>query len=274
MTNETTGGAAVTETSVRVVAGDRVTWKVRRVARRYRADLGELLYVESVRTGPWLWLYLGGFAIVASILTLLSPPDPVWNSLSIASYWALVGFLMWILAQEKMLVLERGVVLGTFLVGTRPMGIPFHAFDASTLRASYGWGQRHGGNTLLLDAQPFGAANKHHCMWSRYAFTVLGPDPDVVRGTGRWGRAKRTAPLTPGESVPCVVWAFGTVSDARLERSFRALVDAMRAAGVPGVEVAESRGWPPRRLTGTVQDADYLCLPASLRQPDLPEGPA
>lgn len=258
------------------VAGDRVTWKVRRVARRYHSDLGELRFVSSTRAGRWLWVALGGFWLVFSLLTLFGTGTIGERLDAIAGYFILLGGLMWLLIHEKLLVFERGLVLGSFLLGTRPMAIPFHAIDAATLRTSTGWGQRHGMNQLLRFHNGFaGQHERHHCMWATPALTFLGPDPHLVRGTiSDARRARRTTPLHPGESVPNTVWSFGTTTPARTQAATLALIAALRDAGAPGTDHLEARALPPRKLTGTAQDAAYLCIPPQQRALNLPQGPA
>ncbi|BDZ43159.1 hypothetical protein GCM10025865_24580 [Paraoerskovia sediminicola] len=47
------------------------------------------------------------------------------------------------------------------------------------------------------------------------------------------------------------------------------LASTMRSAGIAGLDDLESKALPPRRITGTAEDASYLCIPTDLRAPEL-----
>ncbi|BDZ43160.1 hypothetical protein GCM10025865_24590 [Paraoerskovia sediminicola] len=186
------------------ISGDRPTWKVRRVARQRKAALGRLVHVETVR--PGLRLFAAYAVFVGALMAVglaLGSPDVLSAFVAVL---VVLAVLTWLVASEKLLVFERGVVLGSFVAGTRPMALPFHAVDPSTLRSSLGVGGRHGLPKLLAFHNGYDANHAyHHCLWAPYALTFMGPLDIAVRGPGAGpGHAGRhRSPLERPPSPSC-----------------------------------------------------------------------
>ncbi|QAY62780.1 hypothetical protein ET495_05370 [Xylanimonas allomyrinae] len=262
------------------ISGDRMTWKVRRIASERRGDFGRLLHVEAARFGAGFWATGGLVWVAACAAALYGDLDrgvPVTLG-SVASFALPFGVVVWIplwlFAQYKLLVFERGLVVGGFVPGMRPMALPFHAVDAGTVRAARGIAQpRQVGR--LLDPVVMSERGHEHTQFPFAFWTVsfLGPDPQVVRGAGKWRRATRLTPVVLGETTAGWLWVFTVVNEARLERLVRVLVEAMRAAGAAGVEGVEAVALPARRIAGSWADAEHLGIPVEQRIHGMPGDP-
>ncbi|MDF9875563.1 hypothetical protein [Cellulosimicrobium cellulans] len=239
------------------LTGDRATRKVRHWAEASR--LGRLRHVESATPNGPAWAVTAALVLLAPVASLLDG-EPVIAAALLVSVAAVLGLLLWFLGSEKLLVLDGGIVVGSFAPFLRPTVIPWSGLDARTVTAVVG-NQRTIG--LLLADRGVGGASRT-VLWSRRPVTFIAVSPLVARHAWAQGRPVDLA-TAPGFDL----WVFSTRRPSRQEPLVRAIAAAMHDARVPGADAVMAHALPPRRLRSTVEDADHLGIPERFRRAPL-----
>ena len=237
--------------------GDRVTAKVRHLAAA--SGLGEVRHVSATTLNAPAWVLVvvvvAAFAVGPSVVGNAAPSSAV---VLLPVFAALVALALWFLASEKLVVLDRGILVGSFAPFARPVALPFAAMDARTVRAVVA-NQRTLG-LLLADRGVNGGSRT--VLWSRRAVTFVGVAPALAR------RAAATRqPVDLATATGIELWVFSARDPRRQEAVVRTLGDALRAAGVPGAEQVETAALPARPVEVSPEGADRLALPEVLRAP-------
>ena len=237
--------------------GDRATRKVRHWADASR--LGRLRHGEAATPNGPAWavvLVLVRRAPVAS----LADGEVVAAAALLVAVAAVLGVLLWFLGSEKLLVLDGGIVVGSFAPFLRPTVIPWSGLDPRTVSAVVG-NQRTIG-LLLADRGVSGASRT--VLWSRRPVTFLAVSPVVARHAWAQGQPVDLA-TAPGFDL----WLFSTRRPSRQAPLVHALAAAMHDARVPDADAVLPHALPPRRLRSTAEDADHLGIPERFRRAQL-----
>lgn len=253
-------GADVSTPTALRPTGHRATRKVRAVAARHRERLGELRHVESSSPPPRVVVWTAAVVGALSVLVALQGGGIGGIAAVIASFVLIAVVILTFLGGEKLLVLERGIVIGSFAPFLTPYALGFDQIDARTISANLA-GPR--GTGLLLADRGAGRANRT-VPWSLRSVTFVALAPTVIRH-----QARRGGPTAVTDPRFFVLWLFSVRHTNRLEPLVRALATAMHAAGTPGADGIVAHALPPRPLRRTNADADHLGIPARDRAKDL-----
>lgn len=236
---------------------DRATRKVRAVAARHQANLGDLRHVESCTlSARTIGTIAGVFALVVAVL--------VFNGriIEVIGFALGMGLILAVVlrfvASEKLLVLERGLVVGSFGPFMTPYAVPYADVVAPSVSAIVGT-QRA---VTLLKADQGSSATNRTALWSLRSVTFVGPTADVARAftrTGTW------QPRSDRQDL----WVFSVRGARRQEILVHELAAALHRSGQPGAELVLPHALPARRLRVSVADANHLGLPAHLRSTSL-----
>ena len=164
-------------------------------------------------------------------------------------------------ASEKLLVLERGLVVGSFGPFMTPYAVPYADVDAASVSAIVGT-QRA---VTLLKADQGASATNRTALWSLRSVTFVGPTAEASRDLARTG----TWRPQPDERD---LWVFSVRDAGRQEILVHELAAALRSSGQPGAEQVLGHALPARRLRATTADADHLRLPQQLRSTSIQVG--
>lgn len=233
--------------------GDRTTRKVRHLAAV--SGLGEIRHVSAATlNGPGWTAVVGAVAVFSLGPWLVGNAGPT-TAVGMAVFCTLLAAgILWWLGAEKVVVLDRGILVGSFGPFLRPYALPFAAFDLRTVRAAVG-NQRTLG--LLLGGRGITGASRT-VLWSRRAVTFVGVATTVARHA-----PAGSADLATAREID--LWVFSARDPRRQERLVRAIGDAARSAGAPGADQVEALGLPARPVEVSPQGADRLAIPDRLR---------
>jgi len=230
--------------SARSVTGDRVPRKALRVAAELR-ELGRIRHVEANPPSPTAWLVTIGCFLVFTMGPALGNGGII-DSLVLIPVWAVLGTaILGYLGAEKVVVLDHGLLIGSFAPFLRPYVVPFHRFDVGSITAVRpGWklGGMLPGHTLLTTGRTAVWA------WNGVAFVAaMGPVARrrSVDATGTFG------PEDP-ERRERLVWWFGTWRQP--DRLVRALESALVDLGHPVAGLSQ-QVLPLVRISGNPADA-------------------
>ncbi|QDW61775.1 hypothetical protein [Oerskovia sp. KBS0722] len=239
---------------------DRATRKVRTVADRHRSTLGELRHVESCTlSARAIGTVAGIFAAVVAVM--------VFNGrvLEVIGFALAMGLVLAVVlrfvASEKLLVLERGLVVGSFGPFMTPYAVPYADVVAPSVSAIVGT-QRP---VTLLKADQGASATNRTALWSLRSVTFVGPTAEASRAftrTGTWQPRPEKQDL----------WVFSVRGARRQEILVRELAAALHRSGQPGAELVLPHALPARRLRVSAADADHLHLPERLRATSVQVG--
>ncbi|WP_435737811.1 hypothetical protein V5D56_04230 [Cellulosimicrobium sp. PMB13] len=244
--------------------GDRATAKVRHLAAA--SGLGVVRHVSATTLNAPGWTTVVLTGAVFSVGPWLAGASSPAAAAVLAAFWAvLFGVILWFLASEKLVVLERGILVGSFGPFQRPYALPFSAVDPRTVRAAVG-NQRTLG---LLLADRGVSSGSRTVLWSRRAVTFVGAAPVLAKRA-----AARREPLDLATASSVELWVFSARDPRRQEAVVRALGESMRAAGVPGANEIEPLALPPRPVEVSPEGADRLAIPEWMRGPRARRTPA
>ncbi len=225
------------------VTGDRVTAKVRRLAAEL-PELGRLRHVEANPPSPKAWLAAVGSGLLFTVGITLRTGGIQGALLQIPTWIVLGWFILGYLGSEKVVVLDRGLLIGSFAPFLRPRVVVFDRFEAASISAVRpGW--------KLGDMVPQALLTTGRTAvwaWNGVAFVAeLGP---VAR------RRDAAAAGTFGPEDPArrqrVVWWFGTWRQP--DRLVGALESALVDLGYP-VAGLTRHALPMVRISGKPADA-------------------
>ncbi len=209
--------------SINSVSGDRVPRKARRLAAELR-ELGRIRHVEANPPSPTAWLVTIGFALVFTV-TISLGTGGIIGALVLIPAWAVIGLvILGYLGAEKVVVLDHGLLIGSFAPFLRPRVVPFDRFAVGSITAVRpGWklGDMLRGHTRLTTGRTAVWA------WNGVAFVAdLGPVArrSSVDAAGTFGPENQ-------ERRQPVVWWFGTWRQP--DRLVRALESALVDLGHP-----------------------------------------
>ncbi|NDO88594.1 hypothetical protein [Cellulosimicrobium composti] len=235
--------------------GARATRKVRHHAAA--SGLGAVRHVSASTPNAPAWT-----VVVVLVLVFSVGPALVGNAgvgaigYLLPSFVAIAALILWFLASEKLVVLDHGILVGSFAPFQRPVAVPFAALDVTSVRAVVA-SQRTLG--LLLADRGVSTASRT-VLWSRRAVTFVGVAPRALRQARARGEH---VDLATASAVD--LWVFSARDPRRQEQVVRALGDAARAAGVPGAEHVEALALPAQPVPVSPQGADRLAIPERFR---------
>lgn len=226
------------------VTGDRVPRKARRIAAEL-PELGGIRHVEANPPSPTAWWVAIGTALLFTVVISLGTGGIV-GALVVIPAWVVIGWLvLGYLGSEKVVVLDRGLLIGSFAPFLRPRVVPFDRFDVGSITAVRpGWklADMLRGRTKLTTGRTAVWA------WNGVAFVAaLGPVArrSYVDAVGTF------APEDPSRRER-VVWWFGTWR--RPDRLVGALESALVDLGHPVVGLSQ-QVLPLVRISGNPADA-------------------
>lgn len=234
---------------------------VRSEARRHRGELGAV--VAGYRDRPPV-LVIGAFValwLLFSGLTLINPGETILLAMAPTVIFAI---LFWVtllyVGNERLLVCERGLVIGSFAPGLRPYVVRYDQIVPGSVVPVTG-ARQYAGET---GSGSLGQSTVRRNAWTRQGVHLVGPSPKVARRH----RARFATVLDPPpRSVDGRwVWFVGTGSTPPEQVTAR----IAQAAGVSGAaELARATASAPvRELSGKPADASRH-LPGLPSIPDL-----
>lgn len=230
--------------STNSVTGDRVTRKVRRIAAEL-PELGTIRHVEANPPSPKAWLVAIGTGLAFTI-TAWAGTAGLGEALALIPAWVVIGWIiLGYLGAEKVVVLDHGLLIGSFALFLRPRVVPFDRLDAGSITAVRpGWKLA----AMLRAHTPLITGRTTVWAWNGVAFVAaLGP---VAR------RNRVDAAGTFGAEDPerheRVVWWFGTWRQP--DRLVGALESALVDLGRPVTGLSE-QALPLVLISGNPADA-------------------
>lgn len=195
-------------------------------ARRHRDEVGEVIAVHSDRPGR---LVVGGFFLVwlvASGLTLIKPGENLLLAVAPAVIFAIIiGLVLLYVGSEKLVVCERGLVIGSVAPGLRPYVVRYEQIVPGSVVPVTG-ARRYGKET---GSNAFPQSTVRRNVWTGRGIHVVGPSPKEAR--------RHNAVLAPLQDPPPLsidgrwVWFAGTSSTPPEQVT----AQIARAAGVLGL---------------------------------------
>ena len=226
------------------VTGDRVPRKARRIAAELR-ELGRIRHVEASPPSPTALFVTIGFILSCTVGIYLGNGGIV-DALVLVPVWAVLGTaILGYLGSEKVVVLDRGLLIGSFAPFLRPYVVSFDRFDVGSITAVRpGW--KIGG--MLPGHIRLSTGRTAVWAWNGVAFVAaMGPVARrrSVDAAGTFG------PEDPERRVR-LVWWFGTWRQP--DRLVRALESALVDLGHPVAGLSQ-QVLPLVRITGNPADA-------------------
>lgn len=236
--NEST---SLTTTSI---TGDRVTRKVHRLAAEL-PELGGIRHVEANPPSPTAWWVAVGVAVLFTVASALGTGGIV-GAVVLIPAWAVLGWIILGYAgSEKVVVLDRGLLIGSFAPLLKPRVVPFDRFEVDSITAvhpGFKLAEMLPGRTLLITGRTAVWA------WNGVAFVAaLGP---VARRS--YVDAAGTFRAEDPERRDRVVWWFGTWR--RPDRLVGALESALVDLGHPVTGLSQQVR-PLVQISGRPDDA-------------------
>lgn len=228
------------------MSGERPGRKIRAVAARF-PELGSVRYVEGNPPSPVVILIAALVVLGFSAGIVLGNGD-VMDALLVAPWWILIAaVILWFLGSEKVVVLERGLLIGSVGPFLTPYVIPFHRMDVDSVVAYRPvWKLAQ----MVVRKVPIRQGRSTIWGWNGVAFVASGVpakrapvDATGILGTGRLGDDR----LGPG------VWWFGTWR--RTDGLVRALESALVEYGAPEAYGITDRAFPQVAISGDPNDS-------------------
>lgn len=228
----------------RSVTGDRVTRKVRRLAAEF-PELGRIRHVEANPPSPKAWMTTIGAGIAFTVIPWAGTASLV-EALALIPAWVVVGWIiLGYMGAEKVVVLDNGLLIGSFALFLRPYVVPFDRLEAGSITAVRpGWKlpRMFPGRGLLSTGRTAVWA------WNGVAFVAtFGP---VARR--KYVDAVGTFGVEGPARLQRVLWWFGTWRQP--DRLVRALESALVDLGRPVAGLSE-QALPLVRVSGKPADA-------------------
>lgn len=214
----------------------------RSAARRHREEVGDVLAVHSDGPGP---LVIGGFVLVwllFSGLTLIKPAQsPLLTAVPTVTFAVLFGLVLLYISGERLIVCERGLLLGSVAPGLRPSVVRYEQIVPGSMVPVTG-ARRYAAET---GTGGFPQSTVRRSAWTRHGIHFVGPSPKEAR--------RHRALLAPLQDPPPLsvdgrwVWFAGTGS-TRPEQVTARIARAAEASGA--VQLALATGAAPVRELG------------------------
>ncbi len=232
--------------SAHTASGDRVSRKVRRIAADL-PELGRIRHVEANPPSPKAWLVTIGFCLFCTAAPALGNGGII-DSLLMIPWWAVFGLvILGYLGSEKVVVLDRGLLIGSFAPFLRPRVVPFDRFAIGSITAVRpGWKLAR----MLPGHTPLTTGRTAVWAWNGVAFVAsLGPVArrSTVDAAGTFG-------AEDPERRQRVVWWFGTWRQP--DRLVSALESALVDLGHPVAGLSQ-QVLPLVRIFGNPADAAH-----------------
>ena len=212
---------------------------VRSKVRRYRHVLGDVVVVHHDRPGTGTVLGFVLAWVVMSGLTLIIPGETLVLAIAPSVGLFIVGVIIYVmLAGERLVVCERGVLVGSVAPLLRPYPIRYDQIVVGSVVPISAKITRYGRQTGL-PAMP----TVRIAWWSKRGVSFGGPSPAEAR--------RSRGALEPNLQVGGVPWLIGTRAPAE-----QATADIARAAQAAGfAELArQTAAAAPRALSGNAAD--------------------
>lgn len=226
------------------VTGDRVPRKARRIAAEL-PELGGIRHVEANPPSPTAWWVAVGVAVLFTVVISLGTGGIV-GAVVLIPAWAVIGWIvLGYMGSEKVVVLDRGLLIGSFAPGLKPRVVPFDRFEADSVtavRPGFKLADMLRGRTRLTTGRTAVWA------WNGVAFVAaMGPvaQRSYVDAAGTF-RAEDPARRER------VVWWFGTWRQP--DRLVGALESALVDLGHPVAGLSQ-QALPLVRISGRPADA-------------------
>lgn len=221
---------------------------VRSAARRHRDEVGEVLAVAADRPGP---LVVGGFIAVWAVfsgLTLINPAETALMEITPTVVFAvLFALALMYISGERLLVCERGLVIGSVAPGMRPYVLRYDQIVPGSVAPVTG-ARRYGAET---GTGAFPQSTVRRNAWTRQGIHLVGPSPKQAR--------RHRAVLAPLQDPPPRsvdgrwIWFAGTgaTPPARITAAIAQVAGPSGAAPLARATATA----PVRELTGRREDA-------------------
>lgn len=224
--------------------GDRVTRKARRLAAQL-PELGRIRHVEANPPSPTAWWVTIGTGLAFTVIAWAGTAG-LGEALALIPAWAVIGWIiLGYMGAEKVVVLDHGLLIGSFAPFLRPRVVPFARFEGASITAV-----RPGGKlaAMLPGRVPLLCGRTAVWAWNGVAFVAaLGP---VARRS--YVDAAGTFGAEDPERRQRVVWWFGTWRQP--DRLVGALESALVDLGHPVAGLAQ-QVLPLVRISGNPADA-------------------
>ncbi|MEL7975463.1 hypothetical protein AAG589_06320 [Isoptericola sp. F-RaC21] len=222
-----------------------MTRKVRATAERF-PELGALRHVETAPPSPVALTVTAAVVVVFALVIVLGSGDVVDAAIVVPFWVAIAALILWYMGSEKLLVMDRGIIMGSHAPFLRPFVIPFVGFEASSVTACrpvWKLAAMLGRRTRLR-----GGRNTAWT-WNGVAFVSL------QGSVARRPVVDRTGILRPDAAarLPRGVFWFGTWRETGA--LLRALEAALVAYGAPEATGMAERALPQVSISGSPADA-------------------
>ena len=183
------------------VTGDRVSRKVRRIAAEF-PELGRMRHVEANPPSPTAWFVTLAFIAFCGTLAAVGTAT-ILEALALVLAWLVIGLvILCYYGAEKVVVLDRGLLIGSFAPFLRPYVVPFDRFAVGSITAV-----RPGWKLARMLSPRTSLSTGRTTVWAFNAVAfvaVLGPVArrKYVDAAGTFG----AQPARRGS----IVWWFGT----------------------------------------------------------------
>lgn len=222
----------------------------RRAAQRHHAEVGDVLAVHSDGPGPLVKL---GFVLVwllFSGLTFINPGETVVLAVAPTVAFALIfGLILLYNGGERLIVCERGLLVGSVAPGLRPYVVRFDQIVPGTLAPLEG-AQRYASETGNASRAE---STVRRSAWTRRGIHFVGPSPkEARRHRARFAPFQDPPPRGVNEQW---VWFAGTGATPP-EHVTGQIAEAARAAGFQRLAEATASA-RVRELSGNPPDAPH-----------------
>lgn len=223
-------------------------WFTRRAARRHHPEVGDVLAVHADRPGP---LVVGGLVLawlVFSGLTLIQPGETLAIAIAPTVAFALgFGLLLLYLSGERLIVCERGLLLGSVAPGLRPYVVRYDQIVPGSMVPVTG-ARRYDAHTGT-GAAPQSTVRRS--FWTQRGIHFVGPSAKDARRHRALFAVMQDPP--PRARDNRWVWFAGTGATPP-EYVTAQIAEAARTGGA--IHLAESTASSPvRELSGNAADA-------------------
>jgi len=234
---------------------------VRSEARRHRHELGGVVAAYWDRPSPTTIAAFVGAWLLLSGLTFINPGETFLQAIApTVAFALLIAVALLYIGNERLLVCERGLILGSFAPGMRPYVARYDQIVPGSLVPVTG-ARRYAKET---EQRGLSFSTVRRSGWTRQGIHFVGPSPrDARRHRAKIGMVLDPPPLTFDGR-----WAwFAGTGTTQPQRVTATIAQAAGAAGA--IQLAQATAAAPvRELSGNPVDAPQH-LPGFPALPDL-----